>query len=224
MQAMAKNKIKSMTTAKYIIGLILILFLGYHSVYFEKLDVVKAATDAKTFDPKGYARSFWDEKLLPNLDQAVSLFELVSQLKSEPEKAFEAHSHALGVGNIRYFLIRGEAKIIEVKEDELLIQLEVDSMITSRLATEFIFGNAVRDASGLININEFTNTMDFNQVSAEINEIIRNEVVPEFKKQVQVGDLISFVGAIELNQERLNLEEIEIIPIQIQSSPPNPLP
>ena len=53
------------------------------------------------------------------------------------------------------------------------------------IATEFIFGNAVRDATGLININEFKNTMDFNNVSAELNRIIREKVLPQFKPVIK---------------------------------------
>jgi predicted lipoprotein len=78
-----------------------------------------------------------------------------------------------------------------------------------------VYGNAVRDASGLIDINEFTNTTDLNNVSAEINNIIRKEVLPPFMAKMKKGDVISFYGAIELNKEHLKTDKIEIIPISL---------
>lgn len=215
MQAMEKNKTNSRRLIKYALLGVLLILVAFRSVYFRKLDEVKVEAQAKEFDPKAYAENFWNEKLIPNLDQAIDLGELYSLLQNDPKSAFEAHSHALGIGNIRFFLVQGNAVVEEIREDELLIKLEAQEPFQARLATEFIFGNAVRDASGLISINEFKNTMDFNHVSEEINRKIREEVVPSFKSNLVSGDSFSFYGAIELNQEHLNLEILEIIPIQV---------
>lgn len=210
-----------MDVAKYLIGLILIGLVGYHSVYFQKLDEVKAVRTSGEFNSAQYAHTFWNDKLIPNLNQAVELQQLLQMLQSDPEKAFDAHSHALGIGNLRYFLVKGTAKITSVNEDELISSLEPDGdQQFLRIATEFIFGNAVRDATGLISINEFSNTMDFNNVSAEINKIIREEVLPGIKAQVKNGDQVAFIGAIELNKEHLDLTEIEVIPIEFSIQNP----
>jgi len=140
-------------------------------------------------------------------------------LSSDPAKTFDVYSHALGIGNLRYFLIRGKGIIESVNENDVTVMLNVDSSKqTVTLATEYIFGNAVRDASGLININEFTNTMDFNNVSAEINKIIREKVLPSFKQSVKKGDVVEFTGAIELNKEHLDLSHVEVVPVQIGMS------
>lgn len=210
-----------MGVAKYLIGLILIGFVGYLSVYFQKLDEVKAIKTSGEFNSAQYARTFWKEKLIPNLNQAVELQQLIQMLQSDLEKAFDTHSHALGIGNLRYFLVKGTATITSVNEDELVASFGQDAdQQVIRIATEFIFGNAVRDATGLISINEFSNTMDFNNVSAEINKIIREEVLPGIKGQVKTGDQVAFVGAIELNKEHLNLTDIEVIPIEFSIQNP----
>jgi predicted lipoprotein len=83
------------------------------------------------------------------------------------------------------------------------------------IATEFVYGNAIRDASGLVNLNEFANTTEFNDVSECINKIIRNEVLPPFARNAKQGDRIKFTGAIELNQIHLDLKTIEVVPIQL---------
>jgi predicted lipoprotein len=88
--------------------------------------------------------------------------------------------------------------------------------LPARLITEYVFGNAVRDASGLLNINEFTNMNDFNSISEELNGIIRTNVLPPLKANAKKGMKVQWVGAIELNREHLNLDDIEVIPIEIK--------
>lgn len=206
-----------MKAAKYIITIIVIGFVAYNSVYFKKLDEVKASKAATEFNAAQYAENFWNTKLMPNLNKAIDLNHLTAMLSTDPAKTFETYSHALGIGNLRYFLVSGKGTIISVNEDDITVQLQNDSGKQNiTIATEYIFGNAVRDATGLININEFKNTMDFNNVSAEINKIIRAKVLPSFKANAKKGSTIEFVGAIELNKEHLDLSHIEIIPVEVK--------
>jgi predicted lipoprotein len=135
-------------------------------------------------------------------------------LSTDTAKAFETYSHALGMGNLRYFLVKGKGIITSINEDGVSIFID-SSKQNITVATEYIFGNAARDATGLININEFNNTMDFNNVSAEINEIIREKVLPSFKSKAKLGSKIEFVGAIELNKEHPDLSKIEVIPVSL---------
>ena len=200
---------------RYLLYVAVIALLAYNSVYFKKLNEVKAGTAA--FDAAGYARDFWDKKLTPGLSKAVELTALTSLLKTDREKAFNEHSHALGIGNIRYFLVKSEGVVNEVNENEVKVAVGENEV---RIATEYIFGNAVRDASGAIDINAFTNSMDFNNVSAEINKLIREKVVQPFKTKVKKGDRVAFHGAIELNRGHLQVNDIEIIPISLQIEKP----
>ena len=200
---------------KYGIGGIIVLLLAYNSVYFKKLGDVKASSSI--FDAKIYARNYFDKKLIPSLNDATEINQLLSQLESNKDQTFEKYSHALGIGNIRYFLVRGEGQVIAVNENDVSILAKADTTQTRlRIATEFVFGNAIRDGSGKIDINEFANTMDFNNVSAEINKIVRAEVLPQFRAGVQKGDNVLFAGAIELNRLHLNTLDIEVIPVQLK--------
>jgi predicted lipoprotein len=206
-----------MKAVKYIITVGVIILVAYHSVYFKKLDEVKAVLSAKEFNAPAYAQKYWSDKLIPNLGKAIEITRLSTLLLSDPTKTFDNYSHALGIGNLRYFLVRGRGQIESVNEDDVTVLMEGDSSKrTIIIATEYIFGNAVRDATGAININEFENTMDFNNVSAEINKIIRERVLPPFKKQAHKGILIEFTGAIELNKEHLDLQNIEVLPVEIK--------
>ncbi|MVM30271.1 DUF2291 family protein [Spirosoma sp. HMF4905] len=202
---------------KYAVLLVLLGVVAYNSVYFKKLDEVKANAGSNTdqkFDAAAYAQTFWTSKLLPaSASSATDLSALLSSLKTDKTKAFD-NSHALGIGNIRYFLVKGEGKITAIGDNDVTVSLLTGE--TVNLATEYIFGNAARDASGLIKITEFDNTTDLNNVSAELNNIIRKKVLPPFKASAKTGSTVKFVGAIELNKEHLHLENLEVIPISIE--------
>jgi len=207
-----------MKVAKNIVLIAIIIFIGYHSVYFKKLDSIKAAKAATLFHASQYAQAFWNDKLIPHLDKAIDIVHLTNQLSTDTAKTFDTYSHALGIGNLRYFLVKGKGIITSINENDVSV-LPDSSKQSIKIATEYIFGNAVRDATGLININEFNNTMDFNNVSAEINKIIRETILPSFKSTVRKENKVEFVGAIELNKEHLDLSRIEVIPVQIKIMP-----
>jgi predicted lipoprotein len=201
---------------KYALSILVIVFIAYHSVYFEKLDKVKLASSSKGFKASTHAQDFYNNKLLPHLGSAIKLGELISLLKTEPRNAFGKYSHALGLGNVRYFLVQGEGVISSVGEDAVALSLKNNQENTNiTVTTEFVYGNAIRDASGLINLNDFSNTADLNSLSEEINKIVRRDVVSPFKSKAKPGSVVKFTGAIELNQAHLNIDDIEVLPIQL---------
>lgn len=227
---------------RYALLLALLFLVGYNSVYFEKLDQRKT-TAASDFDAEAYARRYIEEELTLEMGNALEINELLNMMDTGNDSAFSKYSHALGIGNIRFFLVKGEGVISAVQENhvEVLTAQPASGQLREpagqngsasgnagtpagsarrvRIATEYVFGNAVRDASGLITMNEFDNTMELNDVSAAINKIIREEVLPPFKSRAKKGDKIRFTGAVELNREYPDLEELEIMPITLSYTP-----
>jgi predicted lipoprotein len=201
---------------RYAIRVTVLLIVGYYSLYFRSLSEVKASSTTKAFDGAAYAKRYWIEKILPAQTAAVDLSELLKQLREDPGKAIQDYCHALGIGNIRYCMVKGEGEVTLVDENDVTVHATSGSVQTSaRLATEFIYGNAVRDAVGGIDLSEFTNTANLNDVAAEINKIIREEIIPPFKAKVERGVTVQYVGAIELNQNYPDLTDVEIIPVSI---------
>jgi predicted lipoprotein len=203
-------------SVKYVIGLALLGLVAYNSVYFKKLDEVKAGkAGTGKFDAGRYAETFWTTRLLPAApDSATDLATLLPLLKTAPAKAFTTHSRALGIGNIRYFLVKGAGTVTAVRENAIVVALPTGE--TLQLATEYIFGNAVRDASGIIKITDFDNTMDLNNVSAELDDMVRKKVIPSLKATAKPGLKLTFIGAMELNRAHMHLADLTIIPVSVQ--------
>ena len=214
MQRTAKSN-KKMTAIKYALALGLLVLVAYNSVYFKKLDEMKRSAVEK-FDAASYAQNFLTKTLRPALPNATDLNSLVKQLATAKDKTFDKYSHAAAIGNIKYFLVKTTGTVTAINENNFLIKTATDSAGPAvSVATEFVYGNAIRDASGLFDIKPFTNTMDINNISAEINKLIRTTVIPAVKKQLQKGDVVNVTGAIEMNRQHLTLNTIEIMPIEI---------
>ena len=80
-----------MKAVKYIVLLIVIIIIAYKSVYFKKLDEVKALKAATEFNATRYARTFWENKMIPDLDKAIDILQLTTMLSSDTAKAFDTY-------------------------------------------------------------------------------------------------------------------------------------
>jgi predicted lipoprotein len=122
------------------------------------------------------------------IDSAVDLNSFIQAIATDKEAALNKYSNALGIGNYRYAFIKTNATVSTVKEDELVIQIPaVDSVTELILATEYIYGNAIRDASALVEVKDYPNNSDLNSISEEMNKIVRSTILPSFKKNGEKG-------------------------------------
>lgn len=204
---------------KYIVYIVIAAFVCYNSVYFKKLDEVKN-TVGKTFDATGFTDKLWKEKLPAKMDNAVELTDYLQMLKSNPDNAFDKHSNALAIGNYRYSLIKTTATVTAINQDDVDLAIANNgSTINAKLATEFIYGNAIRDASKLVNVKDFTNSTDLNNIAEAFNKKVKTEVLPSFKTTVKKGNKLQIVAALEMNKEHIKFDGFELIPVRIQILP-----
>jgi len=195
---------------KYSIWVIVIAFIGYNSVYFKKLSEVKAA--GEKFNAVDYAQRLY-AALTTSSEKAITPDQLINELQSDKAKAFNQYGKALAIGSTRYFMVKGSGVVKAITENEVVLSTANKNEL--HIATEFVFGNAIRDASAQVNLNDFTNTADLNNISSEVNKIIRNKVLPPFKSTVKTGDTVAFTGAVGLNREHLDLNGMELMPINL---------
>ena len=201
---------------KYLLLTVVIGLLAYKSVYVKKLSKMTVATDEK-FDAVTFSKKLWEERLSAKLGSTVQLTTFIKAAQSNPADAFSKYTNAIGIGNYRYALLKVEGIVTDINEDDITLQVKLDdSLMAVKLATEFIYGNAIRDASGLVDVKDFPNTMDLNNISEELNKMVRKTVLPPFKAAVKKGDKILVTGAIEIHKEHIKWNELEIIPVQLQ--------
>ena len=201
---------------KYLLLIVAIGLVAYKSVYVKKLSEMKVAADEK-FDAVAFSKKLWDENLPAKLDSAIDLTTLITLTGTYLGDLSSKYTNALGIGNYRYALIKAEGTVTNITADDITVQIKLgDSPMTAKIATEFIYGNAIRDASALVDVKDFPNTMDLNNISEELNKMVRKSVLPPFKAAVKKGDKVLVTGAIEIHKEHIKWNELEIIPVQLQ--------
>lgn len=196
---------------KYSIGVLAIVAVVYFSLDIQKLDKYKAAyTDVK-FNAMEFAQQFWDNELKDCINNATDVNAAILQLEVNPEVAFEKYGHKLGISKTYYLILKGTGIIESVEEEYLLVR--IDEKMQVEVATDFIFGNAIRDGSGKVDINQFVNMTDFNNVSVALNKLAKEKVVARLKKSAKAGMQIEFTGATEMNEDNIDVTKIRVIPI-----------
>jgi predicted lipoprotein len=198
---------------RYIVFVIIAGLLLYNSVYFKKLDAKTEAVQTD-LDPAAFAQKFWAN--FSAADSAVEITSFVQQLKTDATTAVAKYAKSQGIGNTVYVLVKGEGVISAINEDDVVLLVKpVTQEIKVNINTGIYFGNAVRDVTGKIKMGDFTNTMDYNNVSVELNKIVRSKIVMPFKATAKKGQLVQFTGCIELNTEKINADNITVLPVKI---------
>jgi predicted lipoprotein len=143
------------------------------------------------------------------------LADLLGLLNRDPAAARKQFGHSPGLGSTTLFLAQSSGRVTGVDKEE--VRVEVDSVPNTRLAlmTGLIFGNAVRDATGLIDGGAFSNSQEFNEISAELNRLVETQVLPGLRERAAAGKEIRFAGCFELEDGPLP-EVIQIVPIKVE--------
>jgi len=81
----------------------------------------------------------------------------------------------------------------------------------------FVFGNAVRDATGLIKASDYPNAQEFNDISAALNSMVETNVLPQLQEMAKVGGRIQFVGCVEVGDEEMDLKPLKVVPIEVKA-------
>lgn len=196
---------------KYIVLAVIVIVALYNSVYFESLEEIKKGKSALVFNAKDYANQFMSNKIagLPAIKASQFLIDASKDVKHYCEEK----GKKLGISKTYYFIIEGHASVVSVEEENVVIALTDSPSQKIRIATDFIFGNAIREGSAMANIGDYQNTMDYNNISVELNNMVRETIIPPFVKTVKEGDSIYFKGATKISVKNPNLKALRVIPL-----------
>jgi predicted lipoprotein len=204
-------------TIKNSILLILLFITCYNAVYFKKLNAITKEGGQK-FDANAYAASLWNTKMPGVIDAAIGLDQLLQSIKSDADQAFEKNTHALAIGNYRYAMVKMTGTVVAVHEDDFIIETDIAGSKKQLLVTtEFIYGSAIRDASGLIDVKDFTNASDLNSIAEALNVTVKKTVIEPARKNLVTGVKLNLVAAVELNKENIVLDQLVLLPVQIKT-------
>jgi predicted lipoprotein len=188
------------------------VFPLFHVVPLKQAAAEKAAA---TFNATDFAEAFWTNRLLAALGHAVKAEELLPAISSDAAAAKKKYSRSVGLSEAYYYFITGSGTVLSVSDDEVTLAVTPGATNTEiSLQTGLVFGNGVRDGTGLLNTSDYPNSQDFNDISAALNHIVETRILPPLRAQAKVGAKISFTGCAEVADEASDLHPLKVIPIQ----------
>jgi predicted lipoprotein len=195
-----------------VVGAAAWLFPPFHVV---PLKTAAAADLAAAFDPARFAATFWTNRLLPALPQTVKAETLLPAIQADPAAARTRYARGTGLGGSYFYFLSGTGRVAAVSEDEVLLVVTSGTNAEVSLPAGLIFGNALRDGTGLLNASDYPNSQDFNGLAEALNHLAETQAVPPLRACARPGAKIFFAGCAEVADESTDLKPLKVIPVAI---------
>jgi predicted lipoprotein len=147
-----------------------------------------------------FVEPIWTSKILPTIqEKAHQIASILPEIRSDPEAAGQKYGRREATNPYNY-MIKGTGKVTEVHTES---QAGTATLEIPDLAEKVILqigpvlrGTALRDATGIVSFNQFTNQLDYADVSKEINSRALKTAFPgAFDPTSLSGKTITFFGA-----------------------------
>jgi predicted lipoprotein len=175
-----------------------------------------AAAGGSTFDAVQYAEERYASEVVPNIqDNATPITELLPQIIEDPEAAGEQYGHRSGSSSPYAYPTSGEGVAgavdgtllpltIEGLPDDVQVMIQVGPAIN---------GTALRDATGLVDFNDFLNQIEYANAATELNNKVKSDVLADFDAAGAEGKTVRFVGAFAYGS---NPAVIQVTPVELE--------
>jgi predicted lipoprotein len=178
-----------------------------------------AAAGGSTFDAVEYATEHYDSEVVPNIqDNAVEITELLPQVIDDPQAAGEKFGHRAGVSSPYAYPVKGEGVAGKVNGTLLPLTIEGlpgDVQVMLQIGPA-INGTALRDATGLVDFNDFLNQIEYANAATELNNKVKSDVLKNFDAAGAEGKSVRFVGAFAYGS---NPNVIQVTPVELEVTP-----
>ncbi len=189
------------------------IFPAFHVVSLKQAQAEKAA---RVFNAADFAAQCWRERLAPALDKAPAAATVLAALNNDPKAATTNFGRTVGMSDTTYYLMRGAGTIVSLNGGVGIVLRSGATEPELLLKTGLLFGNTVRDASGLFQPDEFQNSKEFNDVSTELNRIVEAQVIPVLKTNATVGRMVRFVVCAEVTEDDAGERPLKAIPVRVE--------
>lgn len=196
-----------------VLSVILYLMPLFHIVSLEGAQEEAAAA---LFDPASYVESFWQGPLLEATDQAVDVADLLVAFQGDFEGTASRYGHRLGLSGHASYLVSGEGTVVAVDDYSVSIALEDGDVAQIVIEIGPVFGNAIRDGSGLLDVSDFPNAQEFNALSAEINRRVEEQVLPQLQAHAAIGNVVRFVGGVDVPDSGGAPASLTVVPVVVE--------
>jgi predicted lipoprotein len=190
---------------------------AYPLFHIVPLDDARKSKDQAHVNAADFATKFWNERLTPAWSRAADARSVLATIDGDFQAARTKYGRIVGISNSYFVFVQGSGRVVSVdaKGVGLAIRDSADGPDVV-LPTGMVFGNAARDATGLLDMNAFPNSQDFNAISTELNRIVETRVLPELRDRAVVGQAIQFVGCAEVSNDAKRRKPLKVVPLSVR--------
>jgi predicted lipoprotein len=197
-----------------------VVAVGVLSWFFPLFRVVsreslRAERDRQSFNAAAFVESFWRDKLTRAFSEAAEVSVVLAALRETPDQARTQFGRTAGIGRESLYFIRGRGKIVSVDKKDVAVSLGDEEQVDLTLQTGLLFGNTVRDATGLLSADDYPNSQQFNEISGELNRTIEAQVLPPLRTAAKVGAEIEFVGCAAVTNLPRDITPLRVVPLEV---------
>ncbi len=166
-------------------------------------DEISIYFDNGEFDAKLYVESVWEEAVIPRIEkEAVEAEVLFNTLNSDPSTAIEKYGYRIEITAPYNFMVRGTAIITQANVKSAAATVSIDTNGPDGNPVEIqigpvLKGTAVRDSMDFIKFEDFTNQLEFANISREMNNRIKATILASLNREELVGAKIRYLGAFQ---------------------------
>ena len=171
------------------------------------------ASQAGAFEPADYAAEHFDADIVPAItEDATELSALLDDLAAGADEADFGHSAGSSSAYSFPVTFTGVAGApngsilpvtVEGLPEGVVVQVQIGPAIN---------GTAIRDATGTVNFNDFTNQLEFQEVATELNTLVKDQVLADVDPATLEGKTITVTGAFT----RVNPALVSVVPVEFE--------
>jgi predicted lipoprotein len=165
-------------------------------------------SSSTTRTPAAYVDSIWDSRLIPEIvKSATDAHVLLDAITASPENAGQKYGHREGGGSW-YFNVKGQGRVISAdtssRNGTIKVEVGPSQMLTIQVGP-VLRGTALRDSTSIIRFTDFTNQIEFADVSNELDKRALARLA-SFDAKAAIGHTVNFTGAFELGNAVIPVE------------------
>lgn len=174
------------------------------------------ADSGSSFDPAAFAKKSYSKDVAPYVAKnAVPLAQLLTALGNGAEQA--KYGHSSGEASAYSFPVSFEGTAGTPAQGLLPVTVEgVPAGTTVQVQVgPALNGTALRDVTGKISFQQFTNQLQYQQVGTELNNQVKADVLKNIDQATLAGKKIEVLGAFT----RVNPNLVSVVPTKLVVAP-----
>jgi predicted lipoprotein len=159
----------------------------------------------------------WTSKVLPTIEEkGQDIAKVLPEIRANPEAAGQEYGRREATNPYNY-MVKGTGKVTEIHNESRAGTATVEiSGLNEKVDLQIgpvVRGTALRDATGVVSFNQFSNQLDYADVSKELNGRALKAAFGNVDPPALVGKTVTFFGAFTFDPR--SKSPILITPVKI---------